>query len=132
MDNKIKACFLIFCLLASVTVNLLACSSASSEDLIYDESDSGKEVTVSLNDSFKITLNIASGYFWNVECTIDDESVVEQINHESKAVGIGAQGIGTQIWTFKAVGPGEAKITNEYSKLGSQNIKNFTLYVVVE
>ena len=134
MDNKMKACFLIFCLLASISVSLLDCSGISPGNLDYDESDSGKEVIVSLNDSFKLTLEAMAGYSWNANCTIDDESVIKQTNYEYKAAGPAILGIGTQIWTFKAVGKGEATVTNEYGGIagGSQNIKSFTLSVVVK
>jgi predicted secreted protein len=132
MGNKINACFLIFCLLASISISLLACTGTSTDNLDYYESDSDKTVIIHLDDSFKINLSIASGYSWNANCTIDNESVIGLTNYEYKSAGSAILGIGTQIWTFKAVGTGEATITNRYSKVGSQNIKSFTLSVVVE
>jgi len=115
---------------------LLSCSSTLPKTLNVDESYSGKEVIVPLNGSLKITLeaNILSGYSWNEKPTINNEFVIKQSDYEYKDAIPAIPGIGAQVWTFVAVGKGEAMITNEYGGFvgGSQNIKNFTLFVVVK
>ena len=90
--------FLVFSLLASVLVSLLACSGILPKSLNVDESSSGKEVVLPLNGSLKITLeaNIVSGYSWNEESTIDNELVIKQSNYEYKAAVPAISRIGTQ------------------------------------
>lgn len=129
-----KTRFLIFCLLAFIIVSSLACPGTSPDNLEYKESDSGKTVTTHVNDSFKLTLGATGSSSWDENCTIDDESVIKQIGHEDKSGGTALLPMITQIWTFKAVGTGEATITNEYGSYyaGSQNLDSFTLHIVVE
>jgi predicted secreted protein len=131
-----KIYLLIFSLLASISLASSACSSISTENLIFDETSSGKEAVVPLNDSFKISLeaNTISGYSWNEKFTIDKELVIEQLDYQYEAPIPAIPGIGSQIWTFEAVGIGKATITNEYGgvDIGSQNTKSFTLFVDVK
>ena len=131
MDNRIKSCFLILCLSASILISLLGCSSTTIDSVSYKESDSGKTVTVSLNESFKLTLEASGSSSWNVNCTIDDESVIVQTSYETKEVVLAGIVAGNQIWTFEAVGTGTTTITNVYSGIHGK-VKDFTLTVVVE
>ena len=131
MDNKKKVCFLLFGLLASLWVSSLACSSTAEEKLVYDESYSGKEVVVSLNDSFELTLGATGSYYWYEDCTIDDESVIKQTGYDYQPAVSAILVTGNQVWTFEAVGKGTTTISNIYGGIHGNN-QSFELSVVVE
>jgi predicted secreted protein len=113
---------------------IFACSIARTKNLSINESYSGKQVDVPVGGVLKVTLEsgVVEGYPWNELTTIDNDQVIKQTAYEYKPSVPSMPEVGFQVWTFKAVGIGTAKLSNEYCEIvGSQRIKTFSLVVLV-
>jgi predicted secreted protein len=118
-----------------VILVLPACSIAKSKNLSVNEAYSGKQIVLPVNGFLTVILEsgVMEGYSWNELTTIDNSQVIKQTSYEYKPVSPALPEMGTQIWTFKAVGLGTATLSNEYSEIvGSKRSKNFTLFIVVK
>ncbi|MFC1911670.1 DUF4382 domain-containing protein [Chloroflexota bacterium] len=98
-----------------------------------------KEIEVEAGDSFKIALcsNQTTGFQWSESAQIDDETIVEQTDHEfispeeQQLVGAAGQ----EVWTFQALQEGTATVKIEYGQPWEGGTKaewTFTLTLVVE
>ncbi|MGB8980335.1 MAG: protease inhibitor I42 family protein [Anaerolineales bacterium] len=92
---------------------LTACTSKSMEP-----TDPAKAIDVGAGDEFTIILesNPTTGYHWEVVEDTLDESLVKFVSREYQSTsepGLTGGG-GIDIWTFKAVGPGAARIVLGY------------------
>lgn len=92
-----------------LAVLLTACSSKPTEP-----TDPEKTIDVSAGAEFKIIIesNPTTGYHWEIVQGSLDENLVEFVSKEYESTSepglVGGGGI--DIWTFKALNPGEAKI----------------------
>ncbi|HLO31615.1 MAG TPA: protease inhibitor I42 family protein [Anaerolineales bacterium] len=96
-----------------LAVLLAACSSGSTEP-----TDPSKTIEASAGRGFKIIIesNPTTGYHWEMMQDSTDENVVKFMSKEYKSTSepgtVGGGGV--DIWTFKAVNPGETKIVLGY------------------
>lgn len=115
-----KARLALLCLTTAVLFSLLACSSsAAPKELSVDIASSGKEVTLATGGMLTVTLesNITTGYSWNENANIGDNTVMQQTNHiyQPPATAIPGAG-GKEVWTFKAIKAGKSTISMEYRR----------------
>jgi len=96
-----------------LAVLLTACSSKS-----LAPTDPKTTIDVRAGKEFKIVIesNPTTGYHWEIVKDSLDENLVQFVSSEYKSTSdpslVGGGGV--DIWTFKAVGPGEAKIALGY------------------
>ncbi len=94
---------------------------------------------IDAGDSFTVALcsNQTTGFQWSESAQIDDETIVEQTNHEfippqdEQLVGAAGQ----EVWTFQALQEGTTTISMEYSRPwedGEEAEWTFTLTLVVK
>jgi inhibitor of cysteine peptidase len=130
---------------AMIAASALACasargSSADPGDLSLDASYSGKKVEVKVGNVVAVNLdsNPSTGFRWEL-AGISDEQVLQLLGQEfrqaeagqSEMVGAGGQ----EVWTFKAVGEGEAELSLEYSRPwpgGEKAVETFRATVSVK
>ncbi len=128
----------IVCLMTTVLLSLIACSSAAPKELSVDITNSGKEVTLAAGGTLTVTLesNITTGYSWNENANIGDKTVMQQIDHKYQPPATSIPGAGgKEVWTFKALKAGKSTISMEYRRPFESNTtpaKTFTLTVVVQ
>jgi predicted secreted protein len=78
--------------------------------------------------------NPSTGYEW--ECEITGEDVLEETGHDyvpPEGEAVGAPGM--DVWTFKAIGEGEAEVRLEYSQPwedGDKEERTYTFTVTVD
>ena len=133
-----KARLMFVCLLTTVLLSLVSCSSAAPKELSVDITSLGKEVALATGGTLTVTLesNITTGYSWNENANIGDKTVMQQTDHryQSPATAIPGAG-GNEVWTFKALRAGKSLISMEYRRPFEPNApaaKTFTLTVVVQ
>ena len=116
---------------------LLVAWSSVPQSVAVDASNSGEEAEVATGGSVVITLdsNATTGYEWRLAEGLDEGilSLVgsEYIAPETTLVGAGGQ----EVWTFEAVGKGEATISLEYVRPWEEGVPaadTFNLTVVVK
>ena len=96
-----------------LVVLLTACSSKS-----LAPTDPKKTIDVRAGKEFKIVIesNPTTGYHWEIVKDSLDENLVQFVSNEYKSTSdpglVGGGGV--DIWTFKAVSSGEAKIALGY------------------
>ncbi len=100
-------------LLLLLAILLTACSSKPA-----GPTDSGQTIVARAGEEFKLILesNPTTSYQWEIVKDTLDENLVQFIGKEYQSTskpGL-AGGGGLDIWTFKAVKPGEAKIVLGY------------------
>lgn len=115
----------LMCAVITLTLGLCGCSSQSMVEITCDEfyklQHQGIEVAVPVGESFKVTLcaNPSTGFMWG-EATIDDENALAQVAREYIAPGgrrPPAPGTaGQEVWTFKALRPGQSTVSIEYGQ----------------
>ena len=133
-----KARLALVCLMTTVLLSLLACSSAAPKELLVDIASSGKEVTMAAGGTLTVTLesNITTGYSWNENANIGDKTVMQQTDHKYQPPATPTLGAGgKEVWTFKALKAGKSTISMEYSRPFEPTVapaKTFTLTVVVQ
>lgn len=130
---------------ALMLVLLSACSSAPGDvppkDVSADADYDGKEVEVAMGGSVIVTLvsNPSTGYQWKLAEKLD-EAVLKLAHSKyqaSEAATPGGEPIGApgkEVWTFEAVGKGEAVVSLEYVRPweeGVPAVETFELTVVV-
>ena len=102
-------------LLAAVAVLVSVCSSSRAPAQLPKPNApfqiaSGEQLTISLD------ANPTTGFEWQLAAPLD-EKVVALVKHayqppDNSTIGAG----GTDVWTFKAVGPGSTTITLDYRR----------------
>jgi len=97
---------------------LTACSKGSGTDspAPFEISDPAKILSATAGSEFKIVIesNPSTGYHWDL-VDQSDESVVQLVSNEFRGAETAMPGSGgVEVWTFKAVSAGEAKITLGY------------------
>ncbi len=133
-----KARLALVCLMTTVLLSPLACSSAVPKELSVDIASTGKEVTLAAGDTLTVTLesNITTGYSWNENANIGDKTVMQQTDHKYQPPATPIPGAGgKEVWTFKALKAGKSTISMEYSRPFEPTAapaKTFTLTVVVQ
>ncbi len=96
-----------------LAVLLTACSSKS-----LAPTDPEKTIDVRAGNEFKIIIeaNPTTGYHWEIVKDALDENLVQFVSNEYQSTSdpglVGGGGV--DIWTFKAINPGAAKITLGY------------------
>ncbi len=130
---------------ASIPVTDKSISPALPEALIYaDESYNGKELRMLQGGILQVGLNSnpTTGFKWEL-VQISDTAVLEKtgnifetpmIKQQEGAPPIVGAG-GKEIWSFKALKPGTAVISMEYSRPwegGEKGINKFSLKVIVQ
>jgi len=108
-----EACMKNIFALLLLAVLLTACASKSMEP-----TDPAKAIDVGASEEFRIVIesNPTTGYHWEIVEDTLDESRVEYVSREyvsTSQPGLTGGG-GIDIWTFKAVGPGAARIVLGY------------------
>ncbi len=133
-------------LIAGILVAFLAFSSCASNNRIFNidvsceefdqiSSNLANDFEINKGDSIraKLCANPSTGFTWDY--VIDNDEVVKMDKHEFvEAEGdlVGAPGV--DVWTFKAIAPGEAVVKLEYSQLwegGTKAAQSYTLTVKV-
>ncbi len=133
-----KARLALVCVLATVLLGLLACSSAAPEELSVDIANSGKEVALAAGGTLTVTLesNITTGYSWNENANIGDKTVMQQTDHKYQPPATPIPGAGgKEVWTFKALKAGQSTISVEYRRPFEPTAapaKTFSLTLVVQ
>ena len=133
-----KARLIFVCLILTLLLSLVACSSTASRELSVDITRSGKEVTLATGGTLTVTLesNASTGYSWNENANITDKTVLQQTEHKYQAPATPIAGAGgKEVWTFKALKAGNSMISMEYrgpSDPSATPAKTFTLTVVVK
>jgi inhibitor of cysteine peptidase len=112
--------------------------------LYADESNSGKELQMAPGNTLQVALdsNPTTGFKWEL-VQISDRAVLEKVSdifekpmvkqREGSPPIVGAGG--KEFWTFKALKPGTAVISMEYSRPwegGEKGINKFSLTVIVQ
>ncbi len=109
-----KARLALVCLMTTVLLSPLACSSAVPKELSVDIASTGKEVTLAAGDTLTVTLesNITTGYSWNETANISDKLVLQQTGHKYETPATPALGAGgKEVWTIKALKAGKSTIS---------------------
>ena len=99
---------------------LLLPGIALANRLEVGEGESGKDLVLGRGDVLTVSLpaNPTTGYSWSVACTPAGvlkqvgESRFETSGHCQGMVGVG----GRQLWKFRAVSPGQTRLTFSYSR----------------
>jgi len=144
-----KAKPILMCAAVSISLCLLACSPTPKQEAVVVSCDDfmnvhfiGEKVEVASGESFTVTLcsNPTTGFQWS-EAQISDQVAIEQIDHqftppEYTGDSPPAPGSpGQEVWTFKALKPGESTISMEYDQPWEGGMKaawTFVLTVVVK
>jgi len=131
-----KSNLFIMCIVATLSLLLLACSSAQKE-VSVDASYTGKEIEVAVGSSLIVTLesNPTTGFKWELTRGADD-AVLELVDYkfeapESTLIGAG----GKEVWVFKALKKGRSIISMKYRRPWERSIKaakTFVLEVIVK
>lgn len=117
-------------------------AKTAAESVGIDATYDGKEISVSAGSQFTVTLesNPTTGFRWEL-AGITDKTVLEVVDSKyepgekagQKPPVAGAGG--TEVWTFKALKAGTAKLSMEYSRPwqgGEKGVQTFNLTVVVK
>jgi inhibitor of cysteine peptidase len=107
-------------------IGLAGCDLGSTLSGVPPINTPGVPITVKVGQEFTITLhsNATTGYQWSLVGTLDATRVAlvgtgsRYVRTEGDAPGSG----GVEIWTFKAVGAGQATITLLYSRPNDPNV----------
>jgi inhibitor of cysteine peptidase len=102
---------IVLTVLLALTVS--ACGSKASPAPSLAISDAGKTMEVNAGSEFKIVIesNPSTGYHWELPGSLD-ESLVQFVSKEYRATEPVMPGSGGRdVWTFKAVAPGQTTIT---------------------
>jgi predicted secreted protein len=105
-----------------------------SQQYSVDESSDGQTILMNVNDELMVTLqsNHSTGFVWLLD-QISDTSVLQKISDvyiPSSHLG----GMGSEVWTFKAIKNGTSTIFMEYSQPwdgGTKEARTFDLNVNV-
>lgn len=125
-------------LLLVLTLSLAGCGGKPTEPAVEPLviSDPGKSLEVAAGNEFKIIINSnpTTGYHWELVGELDD-ALVEFVSKEYRAdepVLIGSGGV--DVWTFKAVAPGETDIVlgNYPPGEGEPAIQEITFTVLIK
>ena len=133
-----KARLIFVCLILTLLLSLIACSSTAFRELSVDITSSGKEVTLATGGTLTVTLesNASTGYSWNENANITDKTVLQQTDQKYQAPATPIAGAGgKEVWTFKALKAGNSMISMEYRQPFNPSAtpaKRFTLTVVVQ
>jgi predicted secreted protein len=102
----------------------------SLDQVSIDESANGTTVSLTLGDDLSINLNYIAGapFFWILQPF--DTSVLEMTDNYKIPPSMPG-GTGTEVWVFKAIGPGTAPINLEYQNLSGEAVDTFTVNVFV-
>lgn len=98
-----------------------------------------RTVEVATNGTLTVSLcsNPSTGFSWE-EAKISDQTVLQQLEHQpadsasATPAAVGAPD--KEVWTFKALKPGQATVSMQYSRLwagGEKGVWSITLTVVV-
>ena len=115
------------CALLILSLCVFACSPAAKDvsvevtcDEFYQSPHISRHLEVPVGASFKVTLcaNPSTGFGWE-EAVIGDPALIEQVSREF--VGPDSQPPppgtpGQEVWTFKALQPGQTSISVDYSR----------------
>ncbi len=100
-----------------------------------DKESAGSRFEVTVGQQFSITLasNVTTGYHWELAEPLD-EAMVQLVGSEYQApetrrVGAGGQ----EVWTFRAVGPGQTSINLKYVRPWEKDVApvRTATYVVI-
>ena len=99
--------------------------------------DNGKDITVSLGDTLKLTLtaNHSTPFWWAADTQIGDATILQQTDHQYAASATTTGGPGSESWTFRASKAGTTTITNHESSVatpGGAPLHTFTAKVTVK
>lgn len=105
-------------ILFAFALALAACSGKAAEPgtELLNISEPGKSIEVTAGNEFKIVIdsNPSTGYHWDRIGDLD-ESIVQFVSSEYRAAGPAMPGSGgREVWTFKAVAPGETTVVLGY------------------
>lgn len=106
----------IFLPFVALALMLAACGGKTTDSPAIEISDAGKTIEVAAGNEFKIVIdsNPSTGYHWDVIGELD-ESIVLFVSNEYRADEPVMPGSGGKdVWTFKAVAPGETTIVLGY------------------
>jgi len=95
---------------------LAACGGKATSTPAFSISDAGKTIEVAAGNEFKIVIesNPSTGYHWEMIGELE-ESLLQFVSSEYRADEPVAPGSGgKEVWTFKALAPGEAAIVLGY------------------
>ncbi len=110
---------------------------AISYDDLLNQKTVTREVTLKVGDTLQVSLgsNPSTGYQWESDMRISDDTVIAQTGHEVIAPSNGRPGAaGNAVWALQAVGPGTATVSTRYSRPwegGEQGTWTFTAAVTV-
>ncbi len=124
-------------LIIAVAFTLGACTSNSNSqntsdvkvtcDMFQAQPKYSTTASVSANGTLTVTLcsNTSTGFSWTADAQISDSSVLKQTNHKTVASNNNMAGAPSQeVWTFKALENGTAKVSFTYSQPWSGGIKD--------
>ena len=142
MKNKSQ----IFLYVVLISLFLSTCTSQEafeiSCDNFYETQHRSYDIEISVGDEFDFSLcsNPSTGFQWMEQAEISDPELIEQVGHEMVPSAEthpppppGSPG--EQVWSFKALGPGQCAISLEYSQPwdgGEKAVWTFVLNVSVE
>jgi len=133
-----KMKLIVICIVTAILLSLPACSSAMAKEFSTDITSSGKDITMTAGDTLTITLesNITTGYSWNENSNIGDNTVIQQTDHKYQPPAVTIPGAGgNEIWNLKALKVGKSTISMEYRRPFEPNAapaNTFTLTVIVQ
>lgn len=96
-----------------------------------------REVTLAVGDTLQVSLgsNPSTGYQWDSDMRISDDTVIAQTGHEVISPSNGRPGVaGNAVWALQAVGPGTATVATSYGRPwegGEQGTWTFSAAVTV-
>ncbi|MDQ4005985.1 MAG: protease inhibitor I42 family protein [Actinomycetota bacterium] len=124
---------------AALVLGLAAC--AGEPDLLtLDQDDSGTDVRLAVGEEMEVRLrsNASTGYSWQLAGDDLDEDVLQVISSEYEpdegSEDLAGAG-GTEIWRFRARGPGSVPVALEYTFGGDETREpagEFSVVVTVE
>ena len=139
---------LLITLVTLVSLAALGCSSKENRSrtpttttqppsLSASEADNGKEITMAVGDTLKLTLsaNHSTPFWWAASTQIADTTVLQQTDHQYTASATTTGGPGSEFWTFKALNSGTTTITNQEASVatpGQVPMHTFAAKVVVK
>jgi inhibitor of cysteine peptidase len=147
--SKMKAKLILMCTAVSVSLCLLACAPTPKQEAVNVSCDDftqahfmSEALEVTAGESFTVTLcsNPTTGFQWSA-AQISQQAVIEQTDHQFTPPSYQdgsppAPGSpGQEVWTFKALKPGESTISMEYDQPWEGGMKSawtFALTVVVK
>ena len=97
-----------------------------------------KQIEIAKDGQVIITLisNASTGFSWNEKATMADNSILEQLKHETIGANSDKVGAaGAEQWTLKAMQAGETTVKLEYSRPwegGEKGIWTLDLIVIVK